>query len=229
MLARARTSLNELANKSTFGLIQTVLDAGVKVSHIYVDTVGTADKYQDVLSARFPGIYFTVESKADATYPIVGAASIAAKVTRDTETQGWVFAERFVSSTSCLKKEKNEQEREEDDTPGTTTRSFSRSVPAPTVPFGSGYPSDPVTKTWMASNIDPIFGYPSLVRFSWGTAVRALEHTAVEVTWEGDEEAGESGQQAKLSFGGGKGKPAARHAYFKTRRMLRPVGLFLAK
>eukprot|EP00039_Didymoeca_costata_P010050 m.134302 g.134302 ORF g.134302 m.134302 type:complete len:264 (+) comp14691_c0_seq2:123-914(+) len=36
--------------------------------------------------------------------------------------------------------------------------------------FGSGYPSDPRTKEWLAKSIDHVFGFPGLVRFSWSTA-----------------------------------------------------------
>ena len=35
--------------------------------------------------------------------------------------------------------------------------------------LGSGYPSDPKTKEWLQLNRDPVFGYPNLIRFSWGT------------------------------------------------------------
>jgi len=33
--------------------------------------------------------------------------------------------------------------------------------------FGSGYPSDPYSKGWLLRNVDPVFGFPNVVRFSW--------------------------------------------------------------
>lgn len=53
------------------------------LSHVYVDTVGEAGAHAARLKRNFPAVEFTVESKADATYPIVGAASIVAKTCRD--------------------------------------------------------------------------------------------------------------------------------------------------
>ncbi len=43
--------------------------------------------------------------------------------------------------------------------------------------FGSGYPSDPKAAKWLESNcnIDPPFGFPDFVRFSWGPAKAALQ------------------------------------------------------
>lgn len=34
---------------------------------------------------------------------------------------------------------------------------------------GSGYPGDPLTREWLKRVRNPVFGYPSIVRFSWAT------------------------------------------------------------
>lgn len=83
MLAPEKVSLNTIAFESTVGLIQKCIDLGMDVQDVYVDTVGPANTYQERLSKVFPGVKFTVKPKADAIYPIVSAASIAAKVWRD--------------------------------------------------------------------------------------------------------------------------------------------------
>ena len=33
--------------------------------------------------------------------------------------------------------------------------------------IGSGNPSDSKTVSWLAKNLDNVFGYPNFVRFSW--------------------------------------------------------------
>jgi ribonuclease H2 subunit A len=60
---------------------------------VYVDALGATKPYEQLLSSHFPGINFTVTTKADFKYKIVGAASAAAKVTRDSWIEGWVFDE----------------------------------------------------------------------------------------------------------------------------------------
>ncbi len=88
MLGCQKVSLNAMANESTYKLIRSVLDAGVNLQEVYVDTVGDAEIYRQKLSREFPGIQFTVCPKADALYPIVSAASIVAKVKRDRVIDG---------------------------------------------------------------------------------------------------------------------------------------------
>ena len=42
---------------------------------------------------------------------------------------------------------------------------------------------DPQTKAWLEKHVDPVFGFPNLVRFSWSTCARILETSAVHVQW----------------------------------------------
>nr|CAB3463116.1 unnamed protein product [Digitaria exilis] len=69
---------------------------------------------------------------------------------------------------------------------------------------GSGYPGDPDTKQWLEDHKHPVFGFPTLVRFSWGTCTPFFKD-AVEVTWETDEldedatNSGTAKRQVKLS------------------------------
>lgn len=76
-------NLNAQALDATVSLISAVIASGVSVSEIYVDTVGTASTYQAKLQKLFPSAAVTVSKKADSIYPIVSAASVCAKVTRD--------------------------------------------------------------------------------------------------------------------------------------------------
>lgn len=51
--------------------------------------------------------------------------------------------------------------------------------------FGSGYPGDPQTKSWLEQHKHSVFGFPTLVRFSWGTCTTYFKDV-VEVLWESD-------------------------------------------
>lgn len=93
MYQRVKRSLNEVSMNSAISLIEDALDAKINVTEIYVDTVGPPEKYQQKLSAIFPNIKITVAKKADSTYPIVSAASICAKVSRDLALKVWKFDE----------------------------------------------------------------------------------------------------------------------------------------
>ncbi|KAI8877955.1 ribonuclease HII [Backusella circina FSU 941] len=151
MLKRPVYNLNEMAHDATIKLIKHVVDNDINITEIYVDPVGPSAKYQVKLSSFFPNSLITVEPKADALYPIVSAASICAKVTRDQFVNNWVWVEEELEESSISKV------------------------------FGSGYPSDPNTVRWLDENEDSFFGFPSVMRFSWSTvSTRMIKTRNVE-------------------------------------------------
>ncbi|KAG7164939.1 Ribonuclease H2 subunit A-like [Homarus americanus] len=93
MYKRPKVSLNEVSHNAAIGLIKRAIAAGVKVSEVYVDTVGPPEKYQAKLQDVFPTIKVIVEKKADALFPCVSGASICAKVARDRALKKWEFPE----------------------------------------------------------------------------------------------------------------------------------------
>lgn len=54
--------------------------------------------------------------------------------------------------------------------------------------YGSGYPGDPKSKKWLRDILDPVFGYPHFVRFSWSTCSNILEASCPLVAWEDDDD-----------------------------------------
>ncbi|KAF9432817.1 DNA replication licensing factor mcm8 [Entomortierella beljakovae] len=157
MLRKEKYNLNALAHDTTIQLIRETLASGVNLREVYVDTVGPPETYQRKLESLFPSIAkIIVAKKADSKYPIVSAASICAKVTRDDVLRHWIFAESGMEESISRK-------------------------------FGSGYPSDPKTVAWLKANMDPIFGYPNIVRFSWQTCKTLLETSGKTVRWPDDD------------------------------------------
>lgn len=65
----------------------------LNITHVYLDTVGDPGKYEIKLLKRFPKLKIKVSKKADSIYPCVSAASICAKVTRDSLLKNWKFSE----------------------------------------------------------------------------------------------------------------------------------------
>jgi ribonuclease HII len=66
--------------------------------------VGDPEFYKSTLTKALGNDYstFTIEKKADAKYKVVSAASIIAKVTRDTLLRSWEDTNRFmVSEQTC--------------------------------------------------------------------------------------------------------------------------------
>jgi len=155
MLGRKRVNLNETSYAATISLVKDALSSGMFIEGLFVDTVGEPDAYQMRLKRIFPKIpRIVVQSEAESRFAVVAAASIIAKVTRDKALRTWTFPE-----------EANDPQLR-----------FSRE-------YGSGYPADPLTQRWLRKHLDPIFGFPSIVRFSWSTCSRILEKECVQVDW----------------------------------------------
>lgn len=86
-------NLNEQAHTATIELIKSVIQRlrenvspDIIIEAVYIDTVGPPASYKTKLRKFFSVEdvkEIRVEKKADATYPIVSAASVVAKVTRD--------------------------------------------------------------------------------------------------------------------------------------------------
>ncbi|KAJ2683856.1 hypothetical protein IWW39_005256 [Coemansia spiralis] len=93
MLRRSKYNLNSMAHDATIHLIRETLERGIQLRKVFIDTVGPPLTYQKRLQELFPGVEITVAKKADSLYPIVSAASVCAKVTRDAHLSNWVFAE----------------------------------------------------------------------------------------------------------------------------------------
>ncbi|XP_003976099.2 ribonuclease H2 subunit A isoform X1 [Takifugu rubripes] len=98
--------------------------------------------------------------------------------------------------------------------------------------YGSGYPSDPKTKAWLLRYLDPVFGYPQLVRFSWSTAQTLMDSRGVTVHWDDDDddEDGEKAAQRRnnrsmLSYfsaaagGGSQSGSNQTHRFFSDRKL----------
>lgn len=166
MLRRKKYNLNALSHDTAIDLIKRVESKGVKIGHVYIDTVGPAAKYKEKLERFFPKYVFTVAEKADSKYPIVSAASVCAKVKRDRIVKNWVYLE-------------------------------DNSLLLDTFNLGSGYPADPETKQFLSDCIDPVFGFPTLARFSWSTITKALEKGACKCDFNEPKDDGENPNQLK--------------------------------
>lgn len=85
--------------------------------------------------------------------------------------------------------------------------------------YGSGYPNDPKTKAWLRKHVEPVFGFPQFVRFSWSTAQSLLEKEADGVLWEDSPSEEQEGLTRIASyFGAGpRARPRPLHRFFRER------------
>lgn len=200
MLRRRKYNLNWMSHDTAVNMVQMVVDAGVNVKEVYIDTVGDPELYTRKLKEKFPAIpTIRAEKKADGTYEIVSAASILAKVTRDKELRECTFEE---------------------------TGKVGEALSAKVQEMGCGYPGDEKTKAWLSDSFDRVFGFPRVVRFSWQTAETMMkEKGAAEVNFY-DEVENDDGSVPISSFF----KPAAPELHprkkFFTDRKLKIVTAF---
>ena len=97
-----------------------------------------------------------MESKADATYPVVSAASIVAKVQRDTELEALGKSAAAMAATATPTATAADHHYQPEQPKKSAVVNYSV--------IGSGYPGDERTKNWLKTQVDPIFGFPELVR-----------------------------------------------------------------
>ena len=63
----AKYNLNAMSHDAAIGLVQGVIDSGVNLRYLYVDTVGDPGHYRTKLEGLFPTLQIVVEKKADGT------------------------------------------------------------------------------------------------------------------------------------------------------------------
>ncbi|EEP78348.1 conserved hypothetical protein [Uncinocarpus reesii 1704] len=157
-------NLNAQAMDATVEIIRGVVEErGVDVKEVYIDTIGNPQSYQKKLEMIFPSLKITVAKKADSLFPCVSAASVCAKVTRDSALD---------ICYEALQKER-----------------VGKGMEHMNDGWGSGYPSDSKCTSWLKKEMHPLFGWGNECRFSWGTAKELLEVKAgLKVDWPADED-----------------------------------------
>ncbi|KAL5594036.1 hypothetical protein BROUX41_001088 [Berkeleyomyces rouxiae] len=169
MLQGVPYNLNAQAMDATVALIAGVLARGVNLTHVYVDTIGSPAVYQAKLQKLFPTVGITVAKKADSLYPVVSAASVCAKVTRDVALE--VMYRPHATGAEGRTKD------------GELA-----------MDWGSGYPGDGRCTGWLRDNMHPVFGWGPECRFSWGTAKDLIDGktNSVKVEWPVEPDGNES-------------------------------------
>ena len=197
-------NLNAQALDATVSLIRGVVERGVNVREIYVDTVGPPATHQARLARAFPAARVVVAKKADSIYPCVSAASVCAKVTRDAALDV-LYAGRLAASDSAARKRKRGDAGGEGGGDGDEKDDGEEKKKEEEPGWGSGYPSDACCTAWLRRNMHPLFGWGPECRFSWGTARDMLEGKGgVRVEWPeaGDDDDGEAANARLTDFFG---------------------------
>lgn len=172
-------NLNEMSHKAAMDMIRELLRMNIRVKEVYIDTVGSAEKYEAKLRAafNFTTIKFTVSAKGDALFKCVSAASIVAKVLAKT----MIIARLTVMPSSLTINGKS---------PICETRvSEIKDQDILQVRVIPVSPLDPNTKKYLSECMEKVFGFPTFIRFSWSTIPKLLEERqGVRFVWKEDVE-----------------------------------------
>eukprot|EP01138_Halocafeteria_seosinensis_P011092 gb/GECG01011329.1/.p1 GENE.gb/GECG01011329.1/~~gb/GECG01011329.1/.p1 ORF type:complete len:291 (+),score=49.44 gb/GECG01011329.1/:1-873(+) len=162
MLRKIPYNLNAISHDTAIGLVEKALEDNVQVEKVYVDTVGDPSRYEKKLDEYFGG-------------------KIEFTVRKKADS-----LYKCVSAASICAKVTRDEAMEHWD------KEHSIETKQGAAPYGSGYPSDPSTKEWLRQNVDAVFGFPSIVRFSWSTSrdLLADQAAACEWTFNNDENSG---------------------------------------
>lgn len=180
MLQTNPFNLNEMSHKAAMDMIRELLRMKVKVTEVFIDTVGDPEKYENKLQAAFSftTIKFKVSKKADALFKCVSAASIVAKVL----IYPSFHTRHAVITLLRIMHGKKPTWRE--------NRSEQRDLAIRVVlSFCTVFSLDPTTKAFLANCIHPVFGFPTFIRFSWSTIPKLIQEKNgavvvwLEVTW----------------------------------------------
>ncbi|XP_072925238.1 ribonuclease H2 subunit A isoform X1 [Hemitrygon akajei] len=178
MQQRTKCNLNTLSHDAAIGLIQYALDSGVQVKEFDQLSVHEQDKSLAICHLHF-GTWVYVDT-------VGPAEKYEAKLKeRFPEVEVTVRAKAdslfpIVSAASICAKVARDH--------AIQSWKFVEDLEDISPDYGSGYPNDPKTKEWMENHVDPVFGYPQFVRFSWSTAQTILDSRAVPVHWDDEEE-----------------------------------------
>lgn len=196
MLRKRKISLNDISQDAAAELIAAVCKEGVLVTQVYVDTVGKADQYEKKLQRLFPSIKITVREKADSLFPVVSAASILAKVTRDRALRLWPAPLRPIKKLKLHQQRKPAKNEETVAADAKADAAVDQTEEVKEIVYGTGYPGDRVTVAFLREYMDPVFGFPEIVRWSWQTAKELFEKEGAQTEWyeEVDEEEETAGQ-----------------------------------
>ena len=143
-------NLNTISHNAAIKLLRSALSQGFKVTDVYVDTVGDPNKYKEYIRSRIPQ-YLNITKNIT----VQPKADQDHKVVSASSVCAKVTRDKVIEGWKFVQNLEFEDE------------------------LGSGYPSDPKTKSWLAKNRHKVFGFPNLIRFSWQTCTNILQNFGV--------------------------------------------------